>query len=365
MKKLLLLFVLVMLSCNCVFAQMILHLPQWEKFVKITTNNIPLRKTPALNSSKLLVSGEETMYPTYSWKAEKGYTTSYFEVGTILPVIKETEEWYCLYFGNDCYGNLMGSYEVYVMKKFCREVTPEAFSKADYAFSENELVNGSKGYSIGVYYLGSPSVRPWCRIGNKIGKYLVMANFEGGMEFVQRFFEGDYSYQEFNINKVRESDLKSFFKSTKVPAVHDIWVKFAGEEEPQKFVVDISSYAHPFDVYIDESEETNQPEKPEVSSNEPIYDVAEQMPSFPGGIGILMKWLSSNISNPNKYKGRVVVKFVVETDGSISNVSVIRGLNQQANDEVVRVIKAMPRWTPGYRKGKPVRVRYSLPVIFS
>lgn len=365
MKKLLLSILLAIFTYNCIYSQMILHVPKWEKFVKITTNNIPLRKTPTLNSNKLLVSGEGTKCPIYSWKAEQGYTASYFEVGTILPVIKETEEWYCLYFGNACYGSLLGSYEVYVMKKFCEEVTPVMFSASDYGLSETELVKGNKGYSIGVYYLGSPSVAPWCRVGCKVGKYLVMAQYEKGMEFVQRFFEGEFPFQEFIIDKVRESDVESFIKSTKVPAIHDIWVKFAGEEEPQKFVVDISSYAYPFGVYIDEPEKTNQPEKPEVNSNEPIYDAVEQMPSFPGGIGILMKWLSSNISNPNKSKGRVVVKFVVETDGSISNVSVIRGLNQQANDEVVRAVKAMPRWTPGYRKGKPVRVRYSLPVIFS
>ncbi|MBR6604487.1 MAG: hypothetical protein IKK92_01235, partial [Prevotella sp.] len=75
MKKLLLSILLAIFTYNCIYSQMILHVPKWEKFVKITTNNIPLRKTPTLNSSKLLVSGEGTKYSIYSWKAEQGYTT--------------------------------------------------------------------------------------------------------------------------------------------------------------------------------------------------------------------------------------------------------------------------------------------------
>lgn len=110
-----------------------------------------------------------------------------------------------------------------------------------------------------------------------------------------------------------------------------------------------------------------QPEpKPEV---EKVFDVVEQMPSFPGGPSALLEWLSNNVKYPvvaqeNGVQGRVVVSFVVERDGSITDVKVVRGVDPSLDKEASRVVRAMPRWIPGKQNGSAVRVKYNVPVAF-
>jgi len=101
-----------------------------------------------------------------------------------------------------------------------------------------------------------------------------------------------------------------------------------------------------------------------------IFTVVESMPSFPGGMGELMKFLGQNINYPTLAKesgiqGRVFINFVVEPNGSISNVKVLRGIGGGCDEEAVRVVKSMPKWSPGKQRGKPVRVSYNLPVKFT
>ncbi len=107
--------------------------------------------------------------------------------------------------------------------------------------------------------------------------------------------------------------------------------------------------------------------KPEVENK--VFDVVEQMPSFPGGQGALMKYLNDNIKYPvvaqeNGVQGRVVVSFVVERDGSITDVNVVRSVDPSLDKEAVRVIKGMPHWIPGKQNGSAVRVKYNVPVFF-
>jgi protein TonB len=111
-----------------------------------------------------------------------------------------------------------------------------------------------------------------------------------------------------------------------------------------------------------------QPEPPKEEETK-VFDVVEQMPSFPGGQAALMSWLSSNIKYPvvaeeNGVQGRVVCTFVVERDGSITDVKVVRGVDPSLDKEAVRVLKAMPHWIPGKQNGSAVRVKYTVPVTF-
>ena len=115
-------------------------------------------------------------------------------------------------------------------------------------------------------------------------------------------------------------------------------------------------------------EEIAQPEPPKEEESK-VFDVVEEQPSFPGGQGALMQWLSDNIKYPviaaeNGIQGRVIVQFVVSKTGSISNVNVVRGVDPSLDTEAVRVVKAMPNWTPGKQNGTTVNVRYTLPVTF-
>ena len=100
-----------------------------------------------------------------------------------------------------------------------------------------------------------------------------------------------------------------------------------------------------------------------------VFDVVEQMPSFPGGPSALMQYLSSNIKYPvvaeeNGVQGRVVCTFVVEKDGSITDVRVVKSVDPSLDKEAVRVVKSMPRWIPGKQNGSAVRVKYTVPVTF-
>ena len=107
--------------------------------------------------------------------------------------------------------------------------------------------------------------------------------------------------------------------------------------------------------------------KPEVATK--VFEVVEEMPSFPGGNGALMSYLASNIKHPvvaqeNGVQGRVIVSFVVERDGSISDVRVARSVDPSLDREAQRVVKSMPRWKPGKQNGSAVRVKYTVPVVF-
>ena len=101
-----------------------------------------------------------------------------------------------------------------------------------------------------------------------------------------------------------------------------------------------------------------------------IFEVVEQMPEFPnGGMAGLMQYLSKNIKYPtiaqeNGTQGRVTVQFVVNKDGSIVDAKVLRGVDPYLDKEAVRVIMGMPKWKPGMQRGKPVRVKYTVPVMF-
>lgn len=117
-------------------------------------------------------------------------------------------------------------------------------------------------------------------------------------------------------------------------------------------------------------EEIATPEPPkQEAEQDKVFDVVEQQPQFPGGMGALNQWLGSNIKYPamaaeNGIEGRVIVQFVVERDGSVSGVHVVRGVDSSLDKEATRVVAQMPKWIPGKQNGSAVRVKYTVPVTF-
>ncbi|MEQ8324755.1 MAG: energy transducer TonB [Vicingaceae bacterium] len=125
------------------------------------------------------------------------------------------------------------------------------------------------------------------------------------------------------------------------------------------------------DSEADEDTEIEIIQYEEVVEEEEIFTVVEQMPSFPGGTEKLYKYMYDNIRYPEVAKeagiqGTVYISFVVEKDGTIADVKVLRGIpgGKMCDDEAVRVVKKMPNWSPGKQRGKSVRVSYNLPVKF-
>jgi protein TonB len=111
-----------------------------------------------------------------------------------------------------------------------------------------------------------------------------------------------------------------------------------------------------------------EPVKPKVEESK-VFEVVEQMPSFPGGDVALMQYLSKNIKYPPVaeemgIQGRVICTFVVERDGSVSDIRIARSVDPSLDKEAIRVVSGMPRWIPGRQNGQMVRVKYTLPVTF-
>ena len=111
------------------------------------------------------------------------------------------------------------------------------------------------------------------------------------------------------------------------------------------------------------------PPAPKEEVTQKVFDVVEVMPSFPGGQAALLQYLNSHVKYPvvaqeNGIQGRVTILFVVERDGSITDVKVARSVDPSLDKEAARVVSSMPRWTPGKQNGSAVRVKFNVPVVF-
>ena len=151
------------------------------------------------------------------------------------------------------------------------------------------------------------------------------------------------------------------------PAVQEVEVLNVVEDDKEVESIEVNTeddketevvIAAPIEAPVEEEEE------------EVVFVIVESMPEFPGGQQALFKYLSENIKYPviaqeNGIQGRVVCQFVVNKDGSIVDIEVVRsGGDPSLDKEAVRVIKSMPKWKPGQQRGKPVRVKYTVPVNF-
>lgn len=105
----------------------------------------------------------------------------------------------------------------------------------------------------------------------------------------------------------------------------------------------------------------------EETGDDDIFQIVEDVPTFP--LGDVSKWIAKNVKYPqiaaeNGVQGKVFMNFVIEKDGSITDVKVLRGVDAALDKEAIRVIKSMPKWKPGKQRGKPVRVSFNLPIVF-
>ena len=167
-----------------------------------------------------------------------------------------------------------------------------------------------------------------------------------------------------------------FFSSMK--KIDDIKDKFEESEQVENGVIGGDSFAHASETEKVTSAVKNTAEIGEkaVESSDPkkvfkgkVYDLVDEMPSFPGGLEELYKWIDNNVQYPavareNGIEGRVILKFIVEKDGSLSDSTVIHSVHPMVDREALRLVGQMPKWNPGKRAGIPVRVRYCLPIKF-
>ena len=172
--------------------------------------------------------------------------------------------------------------------------------------------------------------------------------------------------------------ISMFLFSCSMKKIKDIKDKFDEPEQVENGIISDDSLTH-----ASETEETTPAVKSTTETGEittensapkkvftgKVYEIVEDMPTFPGGVTELMNYLSKNTHYPAATKrdgiqGRVVVSFIVEPDGSVSNAKLVRSVDANLDQEALRVVSEMPNWTPGKQGGNAVRVRYSLPIAF-
>lgn len=118
-----------------------------------------------------------------------------------------------------------------------------------------------------------------------------------------------------------------------------------------------------------EQTQVKEESEPELEDGEEVLTVVDVMPKFPGGDSELLKFIAKNVNYPQESQekgeqGRVICSFVVASDGSLKSFKVLRGITPLLDKEAIRVLKTMPRWTPGTNGGKPVAVKYTVPITF-
>lgn len=181
------------------------------------------------------------------------------------------------------------------------------------------------------------------------------------------FFNVDIGSQIINLLKAKGFELKRSVRPE--PGIENN-ILFKDNGNGTAVTVYVSVYANPLSTTVSfkvSSYELLSQKK--VADNSPIYEKADIMPSFPGGEAAIEKYLSENIKYPkiareNGVEGSVIVSFIVERDGTLSNIRTERSVDPLLDKEANRVILSMPRWKPGKKNGNEVRVRYKLPVTF-
>ena len=152
------------------------------------------------------------------------------------------------------------------------------------------------------------------------------------------------------------------------PAIQQpIIIEVPDEEEIEKdIIIDLDIAMNEDDVI----EEIIVFDAPEDEVAESIFQIVEVMPSPKGGLSAFYKYLNKNLKYPSQasrmgIEGRVFLSFVVETDGSLTDIAVMKGIGAGCDEESIRVMKGAPKWNPGFQRGNPVRVRYSFPFLFT
>lgn len=202
-------------------------------------------------------------------------------------------------------------------------------------------------------------------IGFVIALFLVLVAFE-----YKSYDKVEYSNMEREMDNTPEEIIPITEQKVKPPPP---------KPPPQVTIINVVKnnveVANDIDINIDFDENMAMEEFKFVKEDEEIEEqriflVVEDMPLFPGGEAAMYKFIGKNIEYPRMAKesgisGRVFVTFVVERDGKVTDVQVLRGIGGGCDEEAVRVIQAMPRWSPGKQRGKPVRVQYRMPIKFT
>lgn len=251
----------------------------------------------------------------------------------------------------------------------CRGTCPAC--EAEVRYLESQL-NIRKQLGKAVVILGiSAGLSALASCGDKAKKVATMSEeqsklMEGKvMRKPAKQLDGDVEYRSPVDTVIIEKDPSKVKKRTAKVAFHET------NKGTDSITQESLDEGLPFEVLGNADAVIPQTEPSDVGETQPTLmgDVVEQMPSFPGGPQALLNYLSEHINYPEGYEeicvqGRVVITFVVEKDGSLSDITVVKSLEKAFDEEALRAVKSMPNWIPGMQDGEPIRVKYAVPVNF-
>ena len=213
--------------------------------------------------------------------------------------------------------------------------------------------------------------------GFLIGVILVLTMLFVALEYDWTTSSSDYDFDALE-NIVKELDLEALKEEERIPLIKEQVVERPQsadklnvvEDEPEVELKD--EIAPPEDVELKTVDEVENPEQPTVVDMElnPLnLRIVEELPEFPGGATAFMKWLTKNLRYPSiaqqrKVEGKVVAQFIVNTDGSISNIELVTRVDPNLDREALRVLMMMPKWKAGKQNDKPCRTQVCIPIVF-
>jgi len=211
-----------------------------------------------------------------------------------------------------------------------------------------------------------------------LGAVLVLAVLFVALEYDWTAGDEDYDPEALE-NIVKEIDLEALKEEERIPLIKEPVMERPQsaeefnvvEEEPQ---VELKDEIAPPETdvelkTVDEVEDAEQPTVVDMENNPLNFRVVEELPEFPGGAVELMKWLTKNLKYPTsaqqrKVQGKVVAQFIVNIDGSISNIELLTHVDPSLDREALRVVRLMPKWKAGKQDAKPCRTQVCIPIVF-
>ena len=213
--------------------------------------------------------------------------------------------------------------------------------------------------------------------GFLLGVILVLTMLFVALEYDWTASSSDYDFDALE-NIVKELDLEALKEEERIPLIKEQVVERPQsadklnivEDEPEVELKD--EIAPPEDVELKTVDEVENPDQPTVVDMElnPLnFRIVEELPEFPGGATAFMKWLTKNLRYPSiaqqrKVEGKVVAQFIVNTDGSISNIELVTRVDPNLDREALRVLRMMPLWKAGKQNDKPCRTQVCIPIVF-
>ena len=215
--------------------------------------------------------------------------------------------------------------------------------------------------------------------GFLLGVILVLTMLFVALEYDWEAGADDIDYDALE-NIVKEIDLEALKEEERIPLIKEQVVERPQsadefnvvEEDPQVELKDEELAPPENDVELKTVDEVEDPEQPTVvdMDNNPLnFRVVEELPEFPGGATEFMKWLTKNLRYPasaqqRKVQGKVVAQFIVNKDGSISDIEILKSVEASLDREALRVLRMMPRWKAGQQDAKPCRTQVCIPIVF-